>query len=664
MKNKFIFSGLAIIIIFSMSFAGLSLIGTAMAADQVVVDTKDEKSVTTDPNAASLKAAGVKVDPSENLTKAEIADQPVVEKSKSEKNVSADTSKPVKSEGKMIEVKPKKAPKDKNFTMNFNNVDIIEFLTFMSQLTQKNILIDERVVGKITITSVKKIPVDQAFNVMKSILELKGLAVIETDNFLKIMPIADAVKKNNEVIQNKPELVSGKEETITYILEIENAYSEDIANVLRNLKSNQTNIVTYNQLNIIIMSGSSSDINGLIKIAKALDKKIDEDETPVVTPDKNTVSRGNIHVVHLQNADAEQLGNVLARIPFSETAFVDTTPQQAKTKSTKGSKPATTQQPQQAQQTQQQKSKLSIVSNKETNSLIITATAEEFEQISRIIKELDTVREQVLIEALIVEVNADTGWNYGIDWMLGNQSGPHSYGSSNINSSSTALSDWAQGKSTLPLPSSTGFQLGYLFSKDVLGFIMLNATGNNNLYNVLSTPQILTIDNEEAELNVGEEIPIPTNNVSSTGANNISYDYKSVGVKLKLTPHITSADKITIDLYQEVNSTQGNTTQIVSGVAVPPKLTKRDIKTKITVEDGKTVVVGGLISNNKSDEETKVPLLGDIPVLGWIFKKKVISNKKTNLLVFITPYIVTKSEKLDSISGQKREELKRVKEDN
>ncbi|HQQ51001.1 MAG TPA: hypothetical protein PLZ29_07370 [Spirochaetota bacterium] len=131
-------------------------------------------------------------------------------------------------------------------------------------------------------------------------------------------------------------------------------------------------------------------------------------------------------------------------------------------------------------------------------------------------------------------------------------------------------------------------------------------------------------------------------------------------MKLKITPHITSENSITLDLYQEVNSVLGQTTVLESGSIIPPTLGKRDIKTKINVADSKTIVVGGLITNNKTEEETKVPILGDIPLLGWFFKRKVVEYKKTNLLVFITPHIVTKQAKMDALSEQKREEQRRL----
>jgi general secretion pathway protein D len=209
------------------------------------------------------------------------------------------------------------------------------------------------------------------------------------------------------------------------------------------------------------------------------------------------------------------------------------------------------------------------------------------------------------------------------------------------------------------MPLTQGFTLGYIRDGAALGFALLNASASRSDINIISTPQILTIDNQEAELNVGEEIPVmTTNRISDTGTQNQTFDYKTVGMKLKITPHITKSKSITLDLYQEVNSVLGETTNPI----VPPKLGKRDIKTKVNVIDGRTIVVGGLIRNDRTSSETKVPLLGDIPLLGWLFKTKSVQYTKKNLLIFITPHIVTKEKQIEGLTKEKLKIHKRMKE--
>jgi general secretion pathway protein D len=172
-----------------------------------------------------------------------------------------------------------------------------------------------------------------------------------------------------------------------------------------------------------------------------------------------------------------------------------------------------------------------------------------------------------------------------------------------MNSIPSFTSETIAGK-TVALPADTGFQLGYVPDSSILAFVVLNATGSESDYNILSTPQLLTVDNEEAELNVGEEIPVASNNrISDSGTQYYTYEYKSVGIKLKITPHITNSNRITLDLYQEINSVLGSTDDTSS--TVPPTLGRRDIKTKVSVLDGKTIVGGGLMQNSKSEETTR-----------------------------------------------------------
>ncbi|RPI95839.1 MAG: hypothetical protein EHM32_04720, partial [Spirochaetales bacterium] len=276
--------------------------------------------------------------------------------------------------------KPRQAPKvdrtEKYFTLNFKDVELAEFLNIMSQLIKKNIMVDEKVRGKITISSAKRIPVTQAFDILKSILEVKGFAVIETENLIKVVPIKDAIKKNVEIIVDKDgrAALPAEDRAITYLLQVEYADANEIANVLRQLKSNDTDIVVYLPLNTMILSGNANEISGLTRISRSLDKKMED-----IKDDK--ARKGNIHVIHLENADAEKLAAVLSRIPFSENAKIDTSPV-----TPTQNLPQTPQPPQQqpairrsdrtsrVTQTQQTVSptaasqKLSIIANKDTNS--------------------------------------------------------------------------------------------------------------------------------------------------------------------------------------------------------------------------------------------------------------------------------------------------------
>ncbi len=553
--------------------------------------------------------------------------------------------------------KVKENLKEDSFSLNFNDVEISEFLNVMSQVLGKNIILSDKVKGKITINSAKKVPITEAYDLMKSILEIKGFAVIETTNLIKVVPIKEAVQKNVEVILDGDKIKLNKEDTVTFLLELINADANDVSNVLKSLKTADTDIIVYKTLNIIIFSGNSTDIRGLVKIAQSLDKN--PSKTGDVAIEKENED-DFIHVVHLENADATNLAEVLSRIPFSQYAVINTNPVQTVQVPDIENKNKGAAQP---NQPKNQPAKLSIIANKETNSLIINASGPEFKEIFRVIKQLDTVRPQILIEALIVEVDVESNWGFGVDWTLGGQTGSHIFGGSSIMGSvpSYSLPTGITDKTVaVPLKAQT-MTLGYLSDSSILGFALINATGQDKNINILSTPHILTIDNHEAEINVGEEIAIPTNSRVDTN-NNIyyTYEYKPVGLKLKLTPHITTGEKITLELFVEVNSVLGTTTTTTTNTVIPPDLAKRDIKTKISIKDGATIVVGGLMRNSVTDTETKVPLLGDIPLLGWLFKNKSKETSKTNLLVFITPRVVTDPAKIKKITEEKQKDFQKI----
>ena len=546
------------------------------------------------------------------------------------------------------------AAKNDSFSLNFNDVEISEFLNVMSQVLGKNIILSDKVKGKITINSAQKIPISEALNVMKSILEIKGFAIIEGDNLIKVVPIKEALQKNIDVIVDGDYVKLGQENAVTFILELSYADANEIANVLKTIKTVDTEIVVYRSLNVLIFNGNATDIKGLVKVAKELDR-IPENISDSIVDDGATV-----HVVNLENADAVNLAEVLSRIPFSQNAVINNNP-------IRNDRQPLQQNQQQNQPLNQQPLKLSIVPNKETNSLIINATGNEFREILRIIKQLDIVRPQILIEAMIIEVDASSSWGFGINWGLGGQAGDSLFGGSSImgNIPSYQLPSGnavANKTMVVPLEPQTMY-LGYLNNRSILSFMLLNATGTNSNINILSTPHILTIDNQEAEFNVGESIAVPSNSRMDS-YNNMYYtfEYQPVGLKLKLTPHITTGDKITVELYVEANSVLGSTTTSLQTI-IPPNLAKRDIRTKVSIQDGATIVVGGLMRSTTTEIENKVPLLGDIPLLGWFFKSKSKEDAKTNLLVFITPKVVTDPEKMKKITEEKRHEFNRDNDD-
>ncbi len=259
---------------------------------------------------------------------------------------------------------------------------------------------------------------------------------------------------------------------------------------------------------------------------------------------------------------------------------------------------------------------------------------------------------------LIVELTSHDLNDFGIDWRV-NQTANAQFNSGLATQGGILDS---RGRPT-QVNTLSGFSLGFLKpgSPQIVGILNANQAKEN--FNVLSAPQILTMDNQEAEINVGQDVPVRTQsrNAGLGGSNSVTvdqYEYRPTGIKLKFTPHINKNDRINLELYQEVKNIAGLPTQ-----GGNPTFNKRDIKTTITVENMQTIVIGGLISNDKQKKITKIPYFGDIPIIGAFFRRTTDQLVKTNLMVFLTPHILDSRVKSDRITSEKRMQQERTEEE-
>ncbi|MCK5505720.1 MAG: hypothetical protein KAJ10_11180, partial [Thermodesulfovibrionia bacterium] len=314
---------------------------------------------------------------------------------------------------------------------------------------------------------------------------------------------------------------------------------------------------------------------------------------------------------------------------------------------------------------------ISVTPDQATNSLIILAPPEKYPHIAEVIQSLDKRRRQVYVEAMIVEVSIEKLKDLGAKWRVGvsHDGEPVGLGGFGTVNSST-LQDIASGLSGfttggmgnfLNIPITTLNTDGTFTTSDmsVPGFAALFSMSYfEDTVNVLSTPQILTSDNEEAEIHVGENVPFISKrerDITTTNTVLSSIERKDVGITLKIKPQITEGDYVKLDLYQEISSVKEASESILTTVG--PSTTKRSTKTSVVVKDGQTVVIGGLMQEKEEESIAKLPILGDIPILGWLFKHKSTTKTKTNLLVFLTPHIVKDSVQMAKITEEKHEEF-------
>ncbi|MFW6180121.1 MAG: secretin N-terminal domain-containing protein [Spirochaetota bacterium] len=501
-------------------------------------------------------------------------------------------------------------------SLNFDQVDIATFLKTMSELTGRSFILNEKVQGTISFVSAREVSREEVYPIVLSILQASGFsAVREENNVVRIHPAQEALRMSGRIFYGREIPDPDATGVITQIIPLDFADVESIVNTVRPLFGNDLLLTAYPRNNTVIANAGVPTISLLLSMVDFLDTSIEQ-------------ARTDLHIYKLENADAQTMAQTLSALA--------------------GAVPA---QPRQQDQQQQRRpgelfsSRFSVVANKETNSLIIISAPQDYEKIKQVVQELDRKREQVLVEALIVEISLNDDQTLGFD--LSAIADTSVEGMKVITRSDTGL--MSEGLQTGGLP---GLTVGLLNGTIPDAYAILNASKEVTDLKILSTPEIVTMDNHEAVINISEQIPFLTSSRVDENNNVIqTFDYKDIGIILRLTPQINQQGYITMQINQEVR-------KIVEGTRAleNPSVFKREISSKVTVRDRRTIVIGGLIRDDVTRTEQKVPLLGDIPLLGLLFRKTVDQRTRTNLLVFITPYLITDDLDIEQITEQKRRE--------
>jgi general secretion pathway protein D len=595
----------------------------------------------------------------------------------------------------------------KYVSIDFKDVDIRVFIKFISELTNENFIIDNKVKGNVNILSPDKITIEEAYKVFESVLEVHGFTPVKAGKITKIIPSPLARSKNVETRLKKIGGPGG-DKIITQLIPLKYANVNELKALFVPLISRGSVILAYSPTNTLIITDVFSNIQRLLKIIGAIDveavgrqlsiipiehadarilvktlttlfraakatkrKKIAinvasefvaDERTNIIlmlADEFNTLkakklvaaldkkvpkSDAKIHVYYLENAKAEDLATVLQSLS-GKTAVKD-----------KGKKKAPV-----------VSDKVKITADKATNSLIIMADKDDYTVLETIIQKLDIVRPMVYIEALIMEVRVTDGFDFGVEWAAGDTTGTiqgepaFSYGG--YKTQDSIIPSIADGVASLP----SGFSLGLLAAGIKVGGITFPTMGaaikamqKDDNYNVLSTPQIMTMNNEEAKILVGENVPYITRSESSSvdlTREYETYEYKDVGVTLKITPQINQERFVTLKIFQEVIKVADDS------IAFRPTTLKRVAETTVVVKDATTVVIGGLIGEDLSSGSQQVPCLGDISGIGNLFKSKGRSGTKTNLYIFITPHIITNPAEAEKIYQEKNEEINKFKQE-
>lgn len=592
-------------------------------------------------------------------------------------------------------------------SMDFDNADIRVVIKFISELTGKNIVVDSKVKGTVTVISPARITPEEAYKVFESILEVNDYSAIQTAGIIKIVPKPDAAKSLSSTRTGKEsKRIAREDRIITQIIPLEFADSPQVKSALAPLVSRNGIIVDYPATNTLIITDISSNIYRLVKIVQEIDTEFTQKKIEIITLEyadasnlakqltdifpakagvaatrrrrapsaipsavkiipyertnsvivvadedemekikelvrildvKTDVEKGEIQVYYLKNAVAEELANVLNSMVKTRGAAAGKA-QGAGGVILSGD--------------------IIITPDKATNSLVITASPRDYILIRDVIEKLDIRRKQVYVEASIIEISLDKQREIGIEFR--GTSDPTASSDLKILGGSTFGGIEAASVNPLGL-AGQGLVVGAV--EGVITFrgeeflnvgALLRALETESGVNVLSTPHLLTTDNEEAEIIVGENVPFIISKSQTTAGEPIeTIERKDVGIKLNITPQINESEFVTLKIFQEISNVKETQLETASDLIT----TKRSARTTIVAKDGQTVAIGGLIRDDKFDVASKVPCLGDIPLLGILFRSTQKKKQKVNLLIFLTPKIINNPADIQEITEKKRKDI-------
>ncbi len=581
-----------------------------------------------------------------------------------------------------------------SITLNLKDADINAFITTVSQITGKNFIVDQRVKGKVTVISSSPMNPAAVYQTFLSVLAVQGYAAIPSGSVIKIIPETNAR-------QEATQLSSGaglpRDDVVTRVFALHNASAAQLVPILRPLIPQWGQLAAYAPGNMLIVADRAANVRRLAGIIGHLDSNSDEgveilplqhasaddvvrmlttlaqqdkksDPTahvPAVIADDRTNSviiagdqssrtqllavvqkldtpfkndQGDTQVIYLRYADAEKLAPILQGY--------------AQSSSTSGAHP--TAQPNRPAGGASANGEAIVLADKDTNALIITAPPKTMQMLRQVIRKLDIRRAQVLVEAIIAEVSANKSNELGIDWAVYNK---HSVAAAGILDPNTlsaisnagTLATTTGGSTTSTLTTAAASLISQGATAAIGGFgptsfaVLLHALKSDGDTNILSTPNITTLDNQEAKIEVGQEVPELTGSFSNTGvssANGVVNPFQTinrvnVGLTLGITPTINEGNTIRLKIKLEDSS-------ISSGTAGSSNLitNKRTIDNTVSVDNGQILVIGGLIGDQINQTKNGIPFLSDIPLLGALFTYNNDTRTKQNLMVFIHPVIL------------------------
>ncbi len=599
-----------------------------------------------------------------------------------------------------------------NVSLSFVNADIPSVVKTIGGHTGKTFIIDPRVTGTMNIISQNPVSKEIAYQILLSALRVHGFAAIEERGVVKIVPEADA-KTSGTVIDRSTQIAGDR--IITQVFTLQNESAAQLVTVLRPLVAPNNFIGAYPGSNVLVIADYASNVNRIAKIISSIDVPTSADlqiiklqyasavdvanllktlmpetspnptnpgapaklllgveprtnslivraETPQLVAriktliaglDIPTAAGGNIHVVYLRNAEAVKVAETLRGLLSGSSGASAPAPAPTAAGTTPGTSTGAASSPISS----------SIQAYASTNSLVIVAPDHAYNAMRTVIDKLDARRAQVYVEALVVEVSASVQSEFGIQWQdlsgIGpGRSGSQLIGGTNFGGAGTNIIGAAGNISGVNAGLNIGIVRGRINIPGVGEVLNLGALARaleaDQKGNVLSTPNILTLDNEEGKIVAGQNVPFVTGSFTqtSTGSTNPfqTVERRDIGLTLKVTPQVAEGGTVKLKVFLEVSSVVPTSTAVKS---VDLITNKRSVENTVLVDDGQMVVIGGLILDDSKNNDSKVPLLGDIPFIGNLFKYQTKNRDKTNLMVFLRPYVLRDGKAANQLTGER-----------
>jgi len=576
-------------------------------------------------------------------------------------------------------------------TPAFRDADLTQIIEAVSQITGKTFIVDPRVRAQVTILSSTPMSPDAFYETFLSILQVHGFVAVPAGNSIKIIPDANARQLPGQ--EDLPDRVkSDSDEFITQVIAVRNVSAAQLVPVLRPLIPQYGHLVAYPASNMLIISDRASNVSRMMRIIQRIDQGGDEEidivrlenasaaeivrvvnalnqgagqqaeaastgaklvaddrtnsvlisgekaarlrlKTLVTHLDTPLETGGDTRVRYLNYADAEQIAGKLKEQVTGITQAAPGAPAAAGGAQAAADRNTT------------------IWADKQTNALVITAPPKIMRSIMSVVDKLDIRRLQVLVEAILVDISESKSAELGVNWAVGNTDSNstvpigtfnQTVGGSSIGSIAAAIQDPSSIDPTL-LPSGLTLGAGRFLSSGTNFALLLRALRGDSNTNILQTPSVITLDNEEAEIKVAQEVPFLTGSFTNTGASNAqgqvnpfqTIQREEVGTILKITPQINEGDAVMLKIEQEDSSVAQGTQGAVDLIT-----NKRTVTTTVLVDDGGVVILGGLITDTAREGENRVPILGSIPLIGELFKTRSGAKEKRNLMLFIRPTII------------------------